>query len=96
MIKQPLRAILIGAGQRGAQSYAPYALEHPDQIQFVAVAEPNPIRRQTFSEQHHIAAENQFEDWQALLNQPQIADVALVCTQDWQHTAPAISAMQAG
>ena len=96
MSQQLLRAILIGAGQRGAQSYAPYALEYPDQIQFVAVAEPNLIRRQTFSEQHHIAAENQFEDWQVLLNQSQLADVALVCTQDWQHTAPAITAMQAG
>ncbi len=96
MNHQPLRAILIGAGQRGAQSYAPYALEKPDQIQFVAVAEPNPVRRRIFSDQHNIPEDNQFEDWQPLLSQSQFADVALVCTQDWQHTAPAIHAMQSG
>jgi predicted dehydrogenase len=96
MIGQPLRAILIGAGQRGAQSYAPYALAHADQIQFVAVAEPNEVRRRVFAAQHSIAAENQFEDWQPLLDRPLMADVALICTQDWQHAAPALAAMRAG
>ena len=42
MSKQPIQAILIGAGQRGADAYAPYALQHPDELQFVAVAEPDP------------------------------------------------------
>ena len=35
----PITAVLIGAGQRGALSYAPYALRYPDQLRFVAVAE---------------------------------------------------------
>lgn len=96
MTNHPLRAILIGAGQRGAQSYAPYALDHPDQLQFVAVVEPNFVRRENFAKQYQIAPENQFEDWQPLLMRPAIADVALVCTQDWQHAAPAIAAMRAG
>ena len=37
---EPIRAILIGAGNRGADCYAPYALHHPDQLKFIAVAEP--------------------------------------------------------
>ena len=41
----PIEAILIGAGERGAESYAPYALRHPDELRFVAVAEPDSERR---------------------------------------------------
>ena len=42
---EPIKAVLVGAGQRGAEAYAPYALWHPDQIKFVAVAEPDRVRR---------------------------------------------------
>ncbi len=50
----PLTAILIGAGQRGALDYAPYALRHPDELQFVAVAEPVAERRERFARQHRL------------------------------------------
>lgn len=30
-------AVLLGAGGRGILAYSPYALERPDEIQFVAV-----------------------------------------------------------
>ncbi len=92
----PLTAILIGAGQRGALDYAPYALCHPDEIQFIAVAEPIPERRERFARQHHLPAENVYASWEPLLARPKMADAALVCTQDQQHTAPALAALQAG
>lgn len=92
----PIQAILIGAGQRGADSYAPYALQHPEQLRFVAVAEPDERRRARFARDHHIPAERQFSSWEALLDLPQMGEVALICTQDWQHTAPALAAMRAG
>lgn len=95
-MQKPLTALLIGAGQRGADSYAPYALAHPDQIQFVAVAEPDVDRRESFREQHKISSEMCFETWEDALTQPQLADVALICTQDWMHTQPAVTAMRAG
>ena len=93
---KPVEAILIGAGQRGAAAYGPYALLHPDQLRFVAVAEPNPARRARFAAQHNIPPERQFESWEALLEQPQMSEAALVCTQDWQHTAPTLAALDAG
>jgi len=96
MANKPLKAVLIGAGERGAKSYAPFALRHPDRLQFVAVAEPNAARREAFSLQHGIPRELQFEDWPQLLEHEQLGEVALVCTQDWQHTRPAIAAMRAG
>lgn len=93
---KPIDAVLIGAGQRGAQSYAPYALRHPDRLRFVAVAEPDPIRRERFARRHQIPADRQFTTWEDLLALPRMAGAALVCTQDWQHTGPALAAMQAG
>lgn len=96
MANKPIRAVLIGAGQRGAKDYAPFALKNPDQLQFVAVAEPILARREGFARQHNIPAERQFESWEELLALPQLGDAALVATQDWQHTAPALAAMRAG
>ena len=96
MTNHPIQAILIGAGQRGREAYGPYALQHPDEIQFVAVAEPDPVRRGSFARQHNISPENQFESWEALLEQPQYGQAALICTQDQQHTAPTLAALRAG
>ena len=92
----PLTAILIGAGQRGADSYAPYALQNPDLLKFVAVAEPDPKRKESFCKKHQIDSESAFDTWEELLSKPQIADVAFICTQDWMHTEPAVAAMRAG
>jgi predicted dehydrogenase len=92
----PLQAVLIGAGERGANSYAPYALRHPDRLRFVAVAEPDAARRAAFAAWHAIPSERQFSTWEDLLALPQMGEAALVCTQDWQHTAPALAAMRCG
>ena len=93
---KPIDAVLVGAGQRGADAYAPYALKHPDQLRFIAVAEPNQKRRTHFAQQHNIPPEHQYEDWKDLLEQPRLAKAALICTQDWMHTEPAVMAMQGG
>ena len=49
---QPMTAVLIGAGNRGYEAYGSYALAHPDEIRFVAVAEPHEARRARFAEAH--------------------------------------------
>ena len=41
---QPLSAVLIGAGNRGYEAYGPYALAHPQQIQFRAVSFSSGLR----------------------------------------------------
>jgi len=95
-MNRPIRAVLIGAGQRGAKDYAPFALKYPDQLQFVAVAEPILARRETFSRQHNIPADQQFASWEELLARPLLGEAALSATQDCLHTAPALAAMRAG
>ncbi len=92
----PITAILIGAGQRGSEAYGPYALHHPDELRFVAVAEPDGERRDFFAAQHHLTADQTFSTWEDLLSRPPLARAALVCTQDQYHTRPALAAMRAG
>lgn len=91
-----VKAILIGAGQRGAQVYGAYALAHPQEICFVAVAEPDRERREAFAAEHHIPAENVYKDWHELLKQNKQADCAFICTQDNQHIEPAMQALELG
>jgi predicted dehydrogenase len=95
-MSQPLTAILIGAGSRGYEAYSPYALAHPDEIRFVAVAEPHDARRARFAQAHAIPPERQFRTWEDLLAQGQIADTALVCTLDRTHVEPTVAALEAG
>jgi len=104
MNKNPIDAIMIGAGQRGADVYGAYALRHPEKIRFLAVAEPDVERRQQFAAQHQITPEYQFESWEHLLERghpstgsgQRLGQAALVCTQDQQHTAPTLAALRAG
>ena len=93
---KPVKAVLIGAGNRGEAVYGRHALAHPEEIQFVAVAEPNQARRERFAQAHQIPQENRYHTWEELLGREQIADAALVCTQDHMHAAPVLTALRAG
>jgi predicted dehydrogenase len=92
----PIEVVLIGAGQRGAEVYGAYALRHPEQLRFIAVAEPHDARRARFAAQHNIPPQNQFTSWEALFERPRFAQAALICTQDQLHTAPTLAALRAG
>lgn len=50
-VKKRVTIAVVGAGQRG-QTYANYALQHPEEAQVVAVAEPRPHRLKVMSRQH--------------------------------------------
>jgi predicted dehydrogenase len=95
-LPEPVDAVLIGAGQRGANDYGPYALRYPDRLRFVAVAEPIQERRTRFAHLHQIPAEEQYESWEDLLSKPQKARGALICTQDQMHVDPSVAALQKG
>ncbi|MBN2696512.1 MAG: GNAT family N-acetyltransferase [Bacilli bacterium] len=89
-------AILIGAGARGIGVYGEYAANHQNELKFVGVAEPDPMRRQYFAAIHQIPGECQFIDHQEILAQGRIADVCFICTQDHLHIEPAIKAIELG
>jgi len=89
-------AVLIGAGGRGIHAYAPYALERPDRLRFVAVADPDPVRRQEFAARYRVDEAMCFTGWEQLLARPRLAEAAIICTQDRMHYAPAMAALAAG
>ena len=91
-----ITALLIGAGQRGAYCYGPYALQRPQELKFVAVAEPVAERRRRFAADHGIGPEMGFATWREALDGPRLADVVLICTNDPMHYEPAARAMEMG
>ncbi|OPA80498.1 oxidoreductase [Paenibacillus selenitireducens] len=90
-----VRVALIGAGLRGV-NYLDYALQHPHELEVVAVAEPVAERRNSFKAKHGIADDMCFEHWDAFFAEPKLADAVLICTQDKQHFEPTMKALEAG
>ena len=88
--------ILIGAGLRGGYVYSQYALDHPNEFKVVAVAEPDPERREAFSKKHNITQGMQFESYKEILKRDKIADCAMICTQDRMHYEPVVMALEKG
>ena len=89
------KVILIGAGDRG-QVYASYALKNPDKLSIVAVADPNGSRRDKVAKAHGIGPSSRFDGWEDILNQHQMADGAIIATQDNLHVEPAVKALELG
>jgi len=91
-----VEAVVIGAGLRGGEVYGRYALTHPDRLRVVALAEPNPGRREAMARAHGLGPEAVFDDWAPLLDGPPRAPVAIVATGDTEHVAPALRAIETG
>jgi predicted dehydrogenase len=89
-VSKPVSAVVVGAGGRG-MTYAAFALENPDRLKIVGVAEPKAWNRQNMVERHAIPAAAVFSDWRQLAEQPRLADVAIIATQDAMHADPAVA-----
>ncbi|MBR6770093.1 MAG: Gfo/Idh/MocA family oxidoreductase [Lachnospiraceae bacterium] len=89
-------AILLGAGQRGADAYASYALDYPNELKFVGVAEPREDRRREFMQLHEIGEADAVDSWEKLLERPKMADCVLICTQDQMHYEAIKKAVEKG
>ncbi len=96
MIMKKIKLILIGAGQRGAESYAPYALNNAYDLEIVGVADPIEDRRNAVSKLYNIKDENVYSDWKDILARDKFADGVILATQDIMHYEPALSAMEKG
>lgn len=93
---KPVRMICLGAGSRGMDAYAPYALAFPEKLQFVAVADPIEEKRKAFAARYGVPDAFVFSDWREALACGVEADAALVATQDNHHIEPACAAMEGG
>jgi len=87
---------VVGAGDRGKDSYALYALDYPNDLEIVAVAEPNEVKRKEFAKTHNIKEENIFSSWEDLLDCERLSDGIIIATQDDMHFKPTKIALEKG
>lgn len=87
---------VVGAGDRGKDSYALYALDYPEDLEIVAVAEPNEAKRNEFVKVHNIKEENIFTSWEELLECDRLSDGIIIATQDDMHFKPTKIALEKG
>lgn len=90
-----ITAITLGAGARG-NVYGDYALNFPDQLKIVGVAEPIPIRNERYTRKHNIPESNRFVTWEHVYERPKFADAVIISTPDNLHYGPAMAALEKG
>ncbi|MDX9916152.1 MAG: Gfo/Idh/MocA family oxidoreductase [Sphaerochaeta sp.] len=89
----PIRAALLGAGDRGRFTYAAYAQDHPDELAIVAVAEPDETKRRQIVADHSIEPALAVADWRALFEKPLDVDAIIIAIQDTMHKEAILAAM---
>ncbi len=90
-----ITVVILGAGNRGYEAYGKI-IKGRDDIEVVAVAEPDEAKRRRFATDHLIPPEMQFKTWKELLSKKKFADAAIVATPDRMHVEPAVAAMKKG
>lgn len=88
-------AVVIGAGNR-ALTYASYALDHPDELEIVGVADPNDTRRRKVAETFGLSPERCFNTAQEVADRPKFADAVINGTMDHQHVETSLPLLEAG
>ncbi|MBQ7075565.1 MAG: Gfo/Idh/MocA family oxidoreductase [Clostridia bacterium] len=88
-----LSLILIGGGDRGS-SYLKYLQNNPEKFQLVGLAEPVKEKREYLRDLYNVPQDKCFESYEEILALPKFADVAMICTQDKMHYAPAMMAIE--
>jgi predicted dehydrogenase len=76
--------------------YARYAALAPEEMQIVAVADPNEARRQLLSDHHGIPAEHRFSSHEQLATRPGLADAVINTTLDIAHFDTTLPLLRAG
>lgn len=92
----PVTFAVCGCGSRGLEAYASYQKIHPEKMKIVAGADCRPGRLALLREWYGVAEDMCFDSDDALLDQPKLADVMLIATQDRQHVPEALRALDKG
>lgn len=92
----PVTLSVVGAGHRGADAYGDFCLRHPEHARVVAVAEPDPYRRDAFSRAHAIPQHLQFDSWEAMLARDRLSDGLLITTPDAVRAGPVVAGARHG
>ena len=90
-----ITAITLGYGMRST-AYSQYAIDHPNDFEVVAVAEPVDNKRNYAKTLHNLTDDRVFTDWKELAALPKIADFAIIGMQDHMHYEPAMQLIEKG
>ena len=95
MRQDPVTAIVVGAGNRGAL-YASYAQQRPDRLRIVGVVDPHEQRRQAVAKTFGIKPQRCFPSVEELVAGPRVADAAINGTMDRHHVPTSLPLLAAG
>ena len=95
MADQPVTVVIVGAGHRSI-GYARYALDHPEAMKIVGVADPIELRRAKTAKVFGLTAEDCYPSAEALAERGRIADAVINGTMDHQHVATSLPLLRAG
>ena len=90
MEKRAVTAVVLGASGRG-KLYGDYALEHPEDLKIVGIAELVDLRRTMYGDKYGVPVENRVATWQQMLDRPKFADAVIIATPDHLHYEPCIT-----
>ena len=94
-LSKTITAITLGAGNRG-NVYGNYAVEYPQELNIVGVAEPIAVRKERYMAKHGIDEKNAFQTWEDVFKQPKFADAVIITTPDHLHYGPCMAALAMG
>lgn len=95
MERKPVTAIVVGAGHR-AMVYSQLAIDRPDLLKIVGVADPNPVRRKMVMEKFGFSEDMCFENASELASKGKLSDAIINGTMDEQHIETAIPLLECG
>ena len=76
-----VKVAAMGAGNR-MNAYSEYARMHPEEMEIVAVIEPNALRREHYRQRFGIPGSGCYSSWEDFLSLPKQADALFLCTPD--------------
>ncbi|MDO5136488.1 MAG: Gfo/Idh/MocA family oxidoreductase [Eubacteriales bacterium] len=95
-MEKRLTAVIIGMGSRGKNTYGAEFLMQKDRVAVTAVADIDGERLRLGGTAHGVPEKMWFQSGEELLEQPRLADFAVICTQDRQHVPHAVAALRKG
>jgi len=87
---------VVGLGGRASAYLSALRDLYPDIFQLVAVAEPDPQKRQKALQDYHVPEDRLFETDLQLMAKPRLSDVVIISTQDALHYHETITLMEKG